>query len=307
MRRKAAYGRTVRALLAGCVLLAAGLAGIVVHYTSVVGEKDRTIAALSSRMAEKDRTIASLNLQILAKDQTISLLNSQVDQLQSRLRSYTDGYERLRKKVSLRLGEGDVTSLITPWEWRVRETVQTITGGWSNPQDWSECWRDIKAMYTWVRTNIRYGEDGPYPVLPHHPSEDLLDFRREVYQFPEETLDLREGDCEDMAILLCSMVRSYTGMKAECIAIKGRGGGHMAVQVPVSGYKLVILDPAGGYYSSDLLGNIVFNSITDEISRWLDYWRGELGSDVRVTRVFSDYIDRTFSSTNDYVLWMYTR
>jgi hypothetical protein len=81
----------------------------------------------------------------------------------------------------------------------------------------------------------------------------------------------------------------------------------MAVQMPVSGYKLVILDPAGKYYSHDVWGKIAFNDITIEINNWLNYWRPYMGSDVYVGRIFSDYIDKTFTSTNEYITWMYSR
>jgi hypothetical protein len=163
-------------------------------------------------------------------------------------------------------------------------------------------------MYTWVVNNIEYRYDGLYPMLPYDPSGDLQ-FRKDVWQFPNETLSLRKGDCEDMAILLCSMIRCYSGMKypVECIIIVNSTLGHMAVQIPVSGYKLVILDPAGKYYSHDIWGNIAFNDITTEINNWLNYWKPYMGSDVYVSRVFSDYIDKTFTSTNEYITWMYSR
>jgi len=93
----------------------------------------------------------------------------------------------------------------------------------------------------------------------------------------------------------------------ECISIKSYMGGHVAVQVPVSGYKLVILDPAGNYYSHDSFGNIAFNDITTEINNWLNYWKPQMGSDVYVDRVFSDYIDKKFTSTSEYISWMYSR
>jgi hypothetical protein len=95
--------------------------------------------------------------------------------------------------------------------------------------------------------------------------------------------------------------------QVECIIIESSTSGHMAVQIPVSGYKLVILDPAGKYYSHDILGNIAFNDITTEINNWLNYWKPYMGSDVYVSRVFSDYLDKTFTSTNEYITWMYSR
>ena len=81
----------------------------------------------------------------------------------------------------------------------------------------------------------------------------------------------------------------------------------MGVQLPVSGDKLVLLDPAGHYYSKNSWGDIVFNDITTEINNYLNYWKPQMGSDVRVYRVFSDYMDQPFSSTSEYTSWMYDR
>ena len=199
-------------------------------------------------------------------------------------------------------------SFITPQDQTVRDIVYSITGGWSNPSDWNEYREDIKAMYDWVVNNIEYRYDGLYPILPEDPSGDLY-FWNEMWQFSNETLSLRKGDCEDMAILLCSMIRCYSGMRyyTEVILILSSISGHAAVQIPVEGYKLVILDPAGRYYSHDFWGNVAFNDITTEINNWLNYWKPEMGSDVYVDRVFSDYIDKTFTSTSEYISWMYSR
>ena len=81
----------------------------------------------------------------------------------------------------------------------------------------------------------------------------------------------------------------------------------MGVQIPFGDDTLVIFDPAGGYYSSDWFGNIVFNNITTEINGWWDYWKAEMGDDVYVDSLFSDYIHETFTSTDDYITWMYSR
>ena len=234
----------------------------------------------------------------------ISSLNGIIATLQA----YVDAYKSLRDKVNQRWNHIDIEPFIIPQDRTVRDIVYAITGGWSNPSDWSEYWKDVKAMYTWVINNIGYRDDGLYPMLPYDPSGDLH-FGKDVWQFPNETLSLRKGDCEDMAILLCSMIRCYSNMKCwvECIVIESSTSSHVAVQIPVSGCKLVILDPAGRYYSHDIWGNIVFNDIAVEINKWLNYWKSQMGSDVRVARVFSDYIDKKFNSTNEYIAWMYSR
>lgn len=221
---------------------------------------------------------------------------------------YVSSYQKLRDLVNQRWDQNNVKPFITPTDSAVRDIVYQITGGWSNHSDWNEYWSGVKAMYDWVVNNVDYRYDGLTPMLPYDPSGNLQ-YCTDMWQFPNETLNIRKGDCEDQAILLCSMIRCYNNMSynVECIFLNGATSGHAGVQIPVSGSKLVILDPAGHYYSSDFWGNIVYNDITTEINNWLNYWKPTMGQNVYVYRVFSDYIDKTFSSTSEYTVWMYSR
>jgi len=196
---------------------------------------------------------------------------------------------------------------ITSNDSSVQQVTNQITGGWSNQSDLNEYWTDIEALYNWVVDNIAYRSDGLFPLLPSSLSGEV-DYITEMWQFPNETLSLEKGDCEDMAILLCSMIRCYSQQHhAECIWITSADAGHAAVQIPVSGGKIVILDPAGNYYTSDILDNLVSKNIATEINNWLNYWKPQMGNDVRVYRVFSDYMDQTFASTAEYISWMNSR
>ena len=302
------------------------LQGNITYYESQISTLNSQIATLQGEITRLNGTIATLQAQtqtwlqgnITYYESQIAALDSQIASLQSEiarlngiiaaLQAYVAAYENLRDKVNQRWDQVNVEPFITPQDQAVRDIVYAITGGWSNPSDWNEYWSDVKAMYTWVVSNIEYRSDGLYPMLPNDPSGDLH-FCDEMWQFSNETLSLRKGDCEDMAILLCSMIRFYSGMKypVECIIIESSTSGHMAVQIPVPGYKLVILDPAGKYYSHDIWGSIAFNDITTEINNWLNYWKPYMSSEVYVSRVFSDYIDKTFTSTNEYITWMYSR
>jgi predicted nucleic acid-binding Zn-ribbon protein len=221
---------------------------------------------------------------------------------------YVAAYQKLRGTLNQRWDQENVKPFITPRDPAVTSIVYSITGGWSNPSDWNEYWSDVKAMYIWITNNIEYRYDGLSPMLPYDPSGDI-EYLSEMWQFPNETLSLRKGDCEDQAILLCSMIRCYNDERylVECIVIYSATSGHVAVQLPCTGDTLVILDPAGKYYSHDIWGNLAFRDVTTEINNWLDYWKPIMGNDVYVHRVFSDYIDKAFASTSDYITWMYNR
>jgi hypothetical protein len=234
-------------------------------------------------------------------------LQSNYNSLNSKYNSYVSSYSSIRDQINKRCLITNPKSFITPSENSVQNKVQEITGGWSDPSDWDECWTDEKLMYDWVVANIEYRADGLYPELPSTPSGSV-EYQQEMWQLPSETLDLMQGDCEDMAILLTSMIICYTKgqYKSECIAITGSDGGHVAVQIPVEGKKLTILDPAGNYYTQTS-GIIDNKDISEEINNWLNYWKSSLGGDVYVDRVFSNTLDKSFSSTSSYISWMNSR
>lgn len=78
----------------------------------------------------------------------------------------------------------------------------------------------VRACYEWVKNNIQYPPAlpavGDWHRMDAFPARGLFGramplVSRESYdfwQFPQETLATRMGDCEDMAILLCSLLRT---------------------------------------------------------------------------------------------------
>ena len=237
-----------------------------------------------------------------------SRLSSNYNKVKNQYDDFSSGYDHLRYEVNQRCLHLNTSKFVTPDDASVKQIVLEVTGGWSNPSDWNEYWDDVKDLYDWVVNNIEYRSDGLYPVLPVDPSLGI-NYEAEMWQFPNETLDIRKGDCEDMAILLASMIRNYGAENywIECIAIQGSLGGHAAVQLPVSENKIAILDPAGNYYTSDAWGNLDQKDLSTEINDWLNYWKPDIGSDVCVERVFSNDLDKSFSSTNEYISWMSNR
>ena len=213
--------------------LAAWLQGNKTYYESQIGSLNSQIQQLQSWLTGN---ISLLNTVIVERDQLfnwlqgnrtyyqsqISNLQSQLTMINSSFQEYVNAYKSLRDRVNMRWDQSNVTAFITPNDPLVASTVYSITGGWSNTLDWWEFWSDVKALYDWVVENIQYSPDGLYPVLPDTPFGSLQ-FRDEMWQFPNETLKLGRGDCEDMAILLASMIRNYNGMRysVEVILISG--------------------------------------------------------------------------------------
>lgn len=274
---------------------------------SIIADLNDEISDLNSQILTLKSQIASLQTQNDDATSEITTLNSEMAHLQLAYDNFVAAYQNLRDVINQRSIPSNISDFITPQDPEVTSMVYSITGGWSNISDWNEFWTDVKALYIWIRTNIEYRSDGVSPVLPFNPA-NIPYYQAEMWQFPNETLELEKGDCEDQAILLCSMIRCYTDTQfTECIWITSSSTAHVAVQIPLSGDELVIFDPAGNYYSKDILGNVVFNDISVEIDNWLNYWKSQgIGSDVYVYRVFSDYLDEAFSSTSEYLSWMHS-
>lgn len=228
------------------------------------------------------------------------------DNYQKVLSSYTDyqsAYKHLLYTLDLRWHHPNEneTFLVTPYDPAVRQIVFQITGDWSNPSDWDEYWNDVEAMYNWVVDNVEYRYDGLFPILPENPLESV-DYFDEMWQFPNETLTLGKGDCDDMAILLASMILSYNNCEyyVECVVTEH----HVALYSPVADDKICILDPAGHYTTNSgwPYYDLTAIDVRQEVYNWLNYM-----DESRVEWIFSGDLWKRFTSTEEFVNWLYAR
>lgn len=89
---------------------------------------------------------------------------------------------------------------------------------------------EASTLQRFVRDQIRY----------------LRDIREvETLQFPEQTLQLRSGDCDDMALLLAALLESI-GFKTRFCAVGVNGGGYSHVLTQV-------LIPGSGWMSAEVI------------------------------------------------------
>jgi hypothetical protein len=98
--------------------------------------------------------------------------------------------------------ESEIKAYITPDCTLVLDCLQDILP--DPPYELTEAGFD--AIRDWVAANIDYKTD-----------EERWGIE-EYWQTPEETLSLRTGDCEDFAILLCTLLRAY-GIDEEYIYV----------------------------------------------------------------------------------------
>lgn len=215
-------------------------------------------------------------------------------------------YSSIRDEINVRLGltPQDEQSFITPDNLLVSAKVQEIAGGYS--ENVNEYWSDCERLYRWVVNNISYAKDSYIPFLPEIISGELS-WRNECWRTPEETLEDETGDCEDMAVLLASMLRSYNEGEYDIWVLTIHSSvpevqGHAAVAFPVAGGKLTILDPAGNYYTGYQYGTLRSESVSIAINQWLSYWENDIPG-AEIVTAFSETDHQQFSSTAEFITW----
>jgi hypothetical protein len=106
------------------------------------------------------------------------------------------------------------------------------------------------------------------------------------------------------------MIRCYfkhyvgTLYAAYAMVLCGPGPGHVAVVIPVSGGKVVILDPAGKYLTG--LDLFLFRWLTPTpattaINDYLSYWGGKLTG---VSAVFNEDTYKEFNTLSEFISWI---
>ena len=206
------------------------------------------------------------------------------------------------EQIYLRQGEDKYKQgFITPQNELVSAEVKNIAG--DNSDDIAEFWADYQRLYDWIIKNIEYSHDSYTPAL----SDDLnegINWMRDFWKMPEETLNIANGDCEDMAVLLASMMLCYNDNEYTiwAIGIRNDDIGHIAVAFPVVGGRLTILDPAGNYYTGCHNGQLTFFDIETAINEWLSYWSTKIPG-ATITCVFANDFSLEFSSTEEFIKW----
>jgi predicted transglutaminase-like cysteine proteinase len=102
---------------------------------------------------------------------------------------------------------------ITPHDEEIEKLVDSILNS-----NWRRSYNDFDALRQWVSSNVRYKTD--YKV---HGVSDY-------WQLPIETIEYGTGDCEDIAILMCTFLRAAGIPDNEVYVTIGRsqsaGGSH---------------------------------------------------------------------------------
>ncbi|MDO9580978.1 MAG: transglutaminase-like domain-containing protein [Bacteroidales bacterium] len=293
------------------------LANTEVQLANTVVELDNTKVQLADTETLLDTTKTKLvdtEAQLGTTKAQLDVIKTQLDLIKAQLETakneniqMLNQYAGLKGQIDIRLAltPQDSQSFITPSNSAVSEKVQEITGGYSG--DVNKYWRDCERLYRWVVKNISYSYDSYMPVLPGTISGELI-WHEECWRMPEETLGDKTGDCEDMAVLLASMLRSYNEGEYAIWALKIRSSvpevtGHVAVAFPVAGGNLTILDPAGNYYTGYQYGSLRSESASVAVNNWLSHWNRDMPG-AEIVTAFSENSYHQFSSTAEFLTWL---
>jgi hypothetical protein len=256
---------------------------------------ENTLKSTETQLVTANRQLEETQIQLVS-------VGGQLKTAQDTQAQMLDEYSDLRTQVNVRFGQtGDSQKFITPDNAKVVAKALAVAG--NNSEDLNERWRGYKSLYQWVVSNIKYTKDSYSAYLPSQLGGEVQ-WSQECWRMPEETLADMAGDCEDMAVLLASLISSYNKEHyiVWTILIRNESQGHAAVAIPVAGGKLTILDPAGNYYTGYREWWLQSYDINQAVNDWLAYWTPDMPG-AKVTFVFSNDFYQEFPSTGEFIDW----
>ncbi|MEM2529151.1 MAG: zinc-ribbon domain-containing protein [Ignisphaera sp.] len=174
--------------------------------------------------------------------------------------------------------------------------VASVVSQISNP---NYSWDTYERIYNYIVSNIKYARDIDMLYVTEI-GRILLDSNYYVVDFtigstsdytqpPSLTLKIKQGDCEDQAILAYAMIkyyyryihgREYNLYIAEVVF--NDGSAHAAVILPVMGGKVCIIDPAGNYLTSTFdswtwTRRIASKDAVSELQAYSNHWFSNRG------------------------------
>ena len=256
---------------------------------------------LNATKSQLSATIAQLN------DTTARLNNIQpeMDSLKAERDRVVSGYADLRRQINQRLGIGQNSwSFITPDDPEISAKVQEIAGGYSE----ENLWKDYEHLFKWILENIKYSLDSPIPLLPESV-DGTLEWEEDFWRTPSETIRDGTGDCEDMALVLTSMLLNYNHRKYPVWIVGAKTTGaqpraHMAVAVPSGNNQLSFFDIPGRYHTPfPTVGGFGSQDIPLAVDHWLTHLEEEMPR-AQIYVVLSENFYQEFSGNQEFIDWV---
>jgi len=254
-------------------------------------ELENTYTSLKSSYQSLMEEYSSLKNGYMELRNTYTSLESSYTSLRSKYTCFLNNYEGWRSYLlSYIFLEESIKRVLCSSE--ISKLIPLIRSIVSNPKD---LWGSIWEIYAYIRRSIVYVRDPPIPIPPPAWRLEKGTYINEtldsIILSPSETLNLKQGDCEDQAILLYAMIKAYWKH------IYGKelllwlmhvtfydGSRHLAVALPVlanGGRELTILDTAGRYYTGTPF-RLTSNNPYTELKKYSE-WFMEYGGIKTVT------------------------
>lgn len=199
----------------------------------------------------------------------------------------------------------DRSQYITPTDTIVSAVTSSVFQNPLNRSDINEIWTDLHTIFKWVQSNIRYHNDS------YQGDNGILLTEADVWQFPNQTILLGTGDCEDQALLLASLALNYgdATFYVECLFLQSLEGiGHVAMYLPIAGDSICILDPATGYITTAYNDNVLTSQpIEQEMTHYLQFLSQVSNDEWSVSGVFSQDFTLQFLVTEEFTEWLIER
>lgn len=232
----------------------------------------------------------------------LNAVKPEMDSLKAEREWILSSYANLRRQIDLRVGTGQAGRyFITPDDPEISAKVQEIAGGYSD----EELWKDYARLFQWTVKNIEYSLDNPTPLLPESVG-GTLEWRGDFWRTPAETMRDGTGDCEDMSLMLASMLLNYNQGRFPVWIVGARNltKAHIAVAILSENNQLSIFDPAGRYWTPfSTIGGFGSQDVPLAVDHWLTHLGKEI-PDAQIYVAFSGDFYQEFSSTKEFVDWV---
>jgi len=145
----------------------------------------------------------------------------------------------------------------------------------------TDTWYSLQKIYEYIVSNIKYRKDVEitYQYIELDGFNYVTNFTITMdVQTPELTLNIKQGDYDDIAVLTYAMIKYYMKyingteyLLYIAYIIFSDNSKHLAVFVPVKGGGLCIIDPAGNYLTS-WRGSITSEEAPSELQNYSKHW-----------------------------------
>jgi len=268
------------------------------EYESLMEEKNSSVSYWQTKYNSLQSQYNSLQNKYNSLNSNYTILQNQYNSLQSEYDSLQSQYDSYKNMVNTRMPSGgEMKGFINPDDGSVKTKAASILGGGF---DGNLSTGDIDKINDWVYNHIDYNHD----VYVGEKGK----IGKECWQYPNETLKLGYGDCEDQALLVASMCLAEEKVEwlycAEVELTKeSEKINHVCIFINAQDDKMAIVDPT--LKNDDWLnpGGWISTEARYEPSA-LDDYRKAIGADSIVVKcVFNQNIYKAFSGNNEFYNW----